>query len=282
MKGYEILKELIIKANTELPQPVLKLLQEAYEKAEEKNIKRRLQILLENAEIARKEKKPICQDTGLLNVFLFLPEGARYPEGFEDTLNKALYDAYFEGGFRFSTVNPPINGRKNPKTNKPPFLKIIPSGFAGKVRIVAMPKGAGSENVSFVKMFKPTTASDLLIDELVKLIVKKIRFSCPPVILGISIGGTFDSAPLKAKLSLLEAGKYETELGKAIAEKINLSEIGPFGLGGFPTVLSACISLEPTHIASLPVAVNFSCHALRYAEAEFTFDEWESLEFEVL
>ncbi|MCX7831919.1 MAG: fumarate hydratase [Actinobacteria bacterium] len=279
--AYQIFKKEVIKANTVLPQPVRNLLNRAIEEEDNKDAIKRLKILIENALIAEEEKRPICQDTGIVNVFVFLPEGVCLPEGFYGTLNMSIYDAYKESGFRFSTVNPPIIDRRNDMTNKPAFLKIIDAGFSDVVRIVFMPKGAGSENASFIKMFKPTTSFDDLLEDLSKRIVEKARFSCPPVIAGISIGGTFDSAPLKAKLSLLEAGLYTSEIAKEIKERINKSGIGPFGLGGLTTALDVTVNLEPTHIASLPVAVSMSCHALRYSICEFKINEWQDLKFEV-
>lgn len=279
--AYQIFKKEIIKANTLLPEAVKILLNRALEEETNKEAVKRLKILIENALIAEEEKRPICQDTGVLNVFVFLPEGACLPEGFYETLNMAVYDAYKESGFRFSTVNPPIIDRRNDMTNRPAFLKVIDAGFSDVVKIVFMPKGAGSENSSFIKMYNPTTPFDELLEDLSREIIKKTRFSCPPVIAGISFGGTFDSAPLKAKLSLLEAGLYSSEMAKEIKERINKSGIGPFGLGGLTTALDVTVSLEPTHIASLPVAVSMSCHALRYSIYEFKIDEWQNLEFEV-
>lgn len=278
-QAYGIFKEAIIRANTVLPEPVRKLLASAVEKEEYAVIKRRLEVLLENAEIAEKEKRPVCQDTGLMNVFLFLPEGAVLPDGFFSTVNRALKDAYKEAGFRFSTVNPPVINRKNPMTNEPAFLKVIDAGAVDTVKVVFMPKGAGSENASFVKMFKPTASFACIIDEISREIAKKAMFSCPPVIAGVCIGGTFDSAPLKAKISLLDTGVLESEAGIEIRERINSSNIGPFGLGGKTTALSVQVAFEPTHIASLPVAVSMSCHALRYSVLEFSLDEWFKLKF---
>lgn len=281
-KAYLLFKEHIIKANTVLPEAVRRLIENAIASEEDRKAKERLKILLENAEIAEREKRPICQDTGLLNVFVFLPEGAPLPAGFKNTVNLALRDAYLESGFRLSTVNPPVIERKNTGDNRPAFIKVIDSGLKDTVRVIFMPKGGGSENASFLKMFKPSTAFDELIEQISQLLVEKARFSCPPVIVGMSFGGTFDSAPLKAKLSLLDAGRFETEIGRTVKEKLNSSCIGPFGLGGLTTALAVTVEFEPTHIASLPVAVCMSCHALRYSVLEMPVEDWIKMRFEVV
>lgn len=281
-RAYLLFKEQIVKANTVLPESVKRLIEISIESEEDKKARERLKILLKNAEIAEREKRPICQDTGVLNVFLFLPEGVPLPKGLENTVNLALRDAYLESGFRLSTVNPPVIERKNTGDNRPAFLKVMDSGLKDTVKMVFMPKGGGSENASFIKMFKPSTAIDSVIEEISRTVAKKAMFSCPPVIVGLSFGGTFDSAPLKAKISLLEAGKFETELGRTIRERVNSSQVGPFGLGGSTTVLAVTTEFEPTHIASLPVAVCMSCHALRYSVLEVPVDEWVKMKFEVI
>jgi fumarate hydratase subunit alpha len=279
---FDLVKEAIIRANTVLPEPVLQLIERAIEAEEDIKARKRLEILLENARIAREKKRPICQDTGLLNVFLFLPEGSKLPLGFQHLLDRAVFEAYREGGFRFSTVNPPLLDRNNLGTNKPAFLKIIPVKEARVVKLVFMPKGAGSENASFILMLKPTTPYEEVVEQVAQTIIKKASSSCPPIIVGVSAGGTFDSAALKAKLSLLETGVYLSDFGLEILEAVNKSGIGPFGLGGSTTALWINTAFEPTHIASLPVAVSMSCHALRYAELEFDPQEWNTLEFEVV
>jgi len=279
---FEKIKAAIIRANTVLPEPLLSLISVAVEEENDPRVKTRLRILLENARIAAGEKRPICQDTGLLNAFLFLPEGCELKRGLKEVLDHAVFEAYREGGFRFSTVNPPLLQRRNPGTNQPVFLKVVPVQNSRKVRLVLMPKGAGSENASFIMMLKPTTPYEEVVRIVAAEIIKKALLSCPPVVAGVAVGGTFDSAPLNAKLSLLEAGVYETEFGKEVKEIVNKSGIGPFGLGGCTTALWITTSFEPTHMASLPVAVSMSCHALRYAELQFTLEEWKSLNFEVI
>lgn len=279
---FEKIKEAIIRANTVLPEPVLGAISAAAEEEKDPRAKTRLHILLENARIAAGEKRPICQDTGLLNAFLFLPEGCELKRGLKEALNRAVFEAYREGGFRFSTVNPPLLKRRNPGTNQPVFLKVVPVQESREIRLVLMPKGAGSENASFLMMLKPTTSYEEVVRTVAAEIIKKAPLSCPPVAAGVAVGGTFDSAPLNAKLSLLEVGIYETEFSREVKELVNESGIGPFGLGGSTTAFWITASFEPTHMASLPVAISMSCHALRYAELKFTLEEWESSGFGVI
>lgn len=279
--GFEILKNLIIKAGTELPNPVIDLIELAKENETEKKAKDRLQILIENAKIAKEEKRPICQDTGVLSVYLFLPEGAKLPLFFKETCDAAVEEAYKEAGFRFSTVSFPIGQRKNPGTNRPAFIKVIDAGQKDSVRIVVMPKGAGSENSSFIKMYLPTINESDLLRDLSEEIAKRAASSCPPVIAGVSIGGTFEGAALNAKLALLDAGLFKTDFGETLKNLVNEASIGPFGLGGKTTALDVQVRFEPAHIASLPVAVAMSCHALRYAEVTFSLEEWEEITFGV-
>lgn len=279
INGISFIKNLVIKAGQELPEQIIALIKDTINEDIEKNEKERLKILLENAEIAKKERRPICQDTGIVNVFLFLPEGSKLPFFFKEAINRAVEEAYREAGFRASTVTTPIGLRKNPGTNRPAFIKIIDNENDDKVRLVVMPKGAGSENASFVKMYLPTVSEEDLLLDLSNEIAKRAPFSCPPIIVGVSIGGTFDSAPLNAKLALLNAGRYESDFGKKLKEMINTTGIGAFGLGGKITALDVQVNFEPTHIASLPVAVSMSCHALRFAEAVFEIEEWEKISF---
>ncbi len=278
--GKQILKNLIFQAGTVLPEHVRELIENALYEEKDTKARERLKILLENARIAEEEKRPICQDTGVVNIFLELPEGCTLPEGFKEACDSAVEEVYKEAGFRFSTVNPPVGIRKNTFDNKPAFVKVIPVPAYKNVKISVMLKGAGSENSSFLLMLKPTLDEEEVIRIIAEEIGRKAPLSCPPVIAGVSLGGTPDSAMLNAKLALFDAGLYQTEIGNKIKEIVNRAGVGPFGLGGRTTALQVCVRTEPTHMASLPVAVSMSCHALRYASAEINADDWKSLSFE--
>jgi fumarate hydratase subunit alpha len=279
VNGVSLIKDLVIKAGLELPEHIIALIRNTIDEDIDDRERERLGILLENAQIAKDERRPICQDTGVVTVFLFLPEGAKLPLFFKEASNMAVEKAYREAGFRASTVSMPIGIRKNPGTNLPAFIKIIDAENDENVRLVVMPKGAGSENASFMKMYLPTVSEEELLRDLSSEIAKRVPFSCPPVIVGVSIGGTFDSAPLNAKLALFDAGRFSSDFGKELKEMINRTGIGAFGLGGKITALDVQVRFEPTHIASLPVAVSMSCHALRFAEAVFTLEEWQNISF---
>lgn len=238
--------------------------------------RKHLQILLENAAIAREQKRPICQDTGLLNIFIEIPSGWPVPEALLERAEKATAEAYREAGFRMSTVFPPVGERRNLGDNTPPFIKLFPVE-SNTARVTVMPKGAGSENVSFLMMLNPTVSEEEIADLIAKKVVGFAAKACPPLVLGICVGGTFDSAPVEAKKALLDEVSTTPGLGKEVKEKVNRSGIGPFGLGGRTTVLGVNVVERATHIASLPVAVSVSCHALRSASQRFDRKEWLEL-----
>lgn len=267
------IKQLCIIANTVLRPDVLTFLKEARLKESSELGQKCLEILIENAELAEKNKTPLCQDTGIVNVFLELPEGYPLPINIETLIDEAIAEAYRESGFRASTVENPIDNRKPRRDNTPGFLTILPCQ-EDKLRITVMPKGAGSENASFLKMFNPGASKEEVISELVKELSSRIPFSCPPVIVGIGIGATFDKVTFLAKKALLrKVGEHSRDaemalLEREILKRVNSLGIGPCSLGGDITALWVSIESAPTHIASLPVAVNLSCHALRSATIE--------------
>lgn len=266
-------KQLCVRANTIIRPDVFKFLKEARLKENSEMGKKCLDILIVNAEMAEKNRTPICQDTGIISVFIELPEKYPLPKNLENLVDEAIAEAYTENGFRTSTVDSPLINRKLRKNNSPGFITIIPRR-EDKLKITVMPKGAGSENASFFKMLNPTATTEEVISYLMNELEEKIPFSCPPVVVGIGAGGTFDKAPFLARKALLRnIGEHSRDaevarLEREILKRINDSGIGPCALGGNVTCLWVAIEAAPSHMASLPVAVNLSCHALRSASSE--------------
>jgi len=226
---------------------------------------------LKNARIAEKNRVPVCQDTGFAVFFVELGEDVRIEGG---TIYGALEEGtalgYSKGYLRKSIVNDPLFDRKNTSDNTPPVihLELVPGD---KISIILAPKGGGSENMSAVAMLKPSDGRKGIVGFVVNTVVNAGGNPCPPVVVGIGIGGTFEKCAYLAKKALLrrigEKNKNAAyaELESEILEKINCSGIGPQGLGGRITALAVNIEYFPCHIASLPAAVNLNCHAARHA-----------------
>lgn len=262
--------ELSLKANFSLRKDVKKALEKALLEESSLRARKNLQILLENARLAEEEKKPICQDTGVVSVFVEVGKNIILPTDFKEAVNKGVSRAYREGFLRKSIVRKALFERKNTQDNTPAFIHFDISKKEG-LKITVMPKGAGSENVSFMEMLLPHEGSKGLKEKILPRLRKAIPFACPPVILSICVGATFEKAPLCAKKGLLEkVGKGNlderlSKLEKEILEEVNSWGIGPGALGGKTTALGVHVVELPAHIASLPVAVSISCHALRSA-----------------
>jgi len=251
---------------------MLEGLQKALKQEVSINGKEIIQQLLANAEIARAEKIPICQDTGFAVVFVELGQDVRIVGGdFYSAINEGVRKGYTEGYLRKSIVNHPLE-RENTGDNTPAVIhtKIV-SGE--NIRLIVAPKGGGSENMSAVKMLKPSEG----VHGLKKFVVEVVHAAgpnpCPPIVVGVGAGGTFEKAAQLAKEALLrnlgEESKYPgiAKLEKELLDEINRLGIGPQGFGGKITALAVHIEVYPTHIASLPVAVNINCHAARHKEA---------------
>jgi len=230
-----------------------------------------LQQIVENAEIAAKEEVPICQDTGFAVIFVELGQEVRVVDGdFNEAINEGVRQGYTDGYLRKSIVEDPIR-RKNTGDNTPAVIhfEIVPGD---KVKIVVAPKGGGSENMSEVKMMKPADGVEGLKRFVVERVEKSGGNPCPPVVVGVGVGGTFEKCAFLAKKALLrEVGSkhpdpYYAELEAELLEKINRSGVGPQGLGGRTTALAVHIEAHPCHIASYPAAVNLNCHAARHKE----------------
>ncbi|KJJ85116.1 fumarate hydratase [Candidatus Omnitrophus magneticus] len=264
-------KELCLKANTELRSDVLKALKALHEEEDAQSTsKDMIRVLLKNAEIAFKEKLAICQDTGMATIFIELGNNIMIRgENLFSIVENAVGEAYTEYGFRASIVDDAL-ARKNTGNNTPSVihLKIVDGN---NIRIDILPKGFGSENKSRIVMLNPTASKEEIIDFCVSVVKQAGPDACPPYALGIGIGGTFEGAPLLAKHALLRDvtissnQPHVAELEKEIKKRANDLKIGIMGLGGKSTVMAVNIETGPTHIAGLPVAVNISCHALRSA-----------------
>lgn len=230
------------------------------------------QIIL-NSDIAKKEDMPICQDTGMACVFVELGQEVHIVGGLlQDAINEGVRKGYDEGFLRKSVVKDPIN-RVNTKDNTPAIIyyDIVPGD---KIKITVAPKGFGSENMSRIKMLKPSDGLQGVKDFIIETVKLAGPNPCPPIVIGVGIGGTFDKAAYLAKKALIRPlnkrndEKFYSNLEEELLETINKLGIGPQGFGGKTTALGLNIETYPTHIAGLPVAVNINCHATRHKERE--------------
>lgn len=267
-------QDLCVKANTVLRADILHALKVSSRKERSGTLaKKMLRVLIENAGIAKNEKIALCQDTGMVAVFVELGRNVIISGG---TLNDAVDDgvrtAYKKNYFRKSVVKDPVM-RRNTGTNTPAIIHIkIVDG--SNIVIYVMPKGFGSENKSRIAMLNPTCGPEEIIDFCVETVKIAGPDACPPYILGVGMGGTMESCALLAKKALLRpvnkpnSKRYIANMERLIKDKANKLNIGVMGLGGRTTVMGVNIEEAPTHIAGLPVAVNISCHALRSAKAK--------------
>jgi fumarate hydratase subunit alpha len=266
------IRDLCIKANTHLGEDVLEAFIKAIELEVSPTGKDILEKLLENARIAREEEIPICQDTGFAVVFVELGQEVHLVGGdLKEAINEGVRQGYQEGYLRKSICHPFT--RKNTGDNTPAVihLDIVPGE---RVRLIVAPKGGGSENMSRVTMLTPAVGMEGVKDFVVQRVKESGANPCPPIIVGVGIGGTFETAALLAKRALLRplgSQNPNTELASLEAElyeEINALGIGPQGLGGRITSLAVHVAMMESHIASLPVAVNIQCHAARHKEVE--------------
>ncbi len=258
-----------IDANCYLNEDILCALQNA-EQTETSPIARQvLGNILENAEIARTEEVPICQDTGMAVLFLEVGQDVHFTGGnLYDAVNEGVRRGYEEGYLRKSVVKDPIL-RGNTGDNTPAVIhtEIVPGN---QVKITIAPKGFGSENMSALKMLKPSDGREGVLDFVVETVKKASGNPCPPLVVGVGIGGTMEKAACMAKEALLRdirsshPEKYYAEIEEELLDRINQTDVGPQGFGGKTTALGVNVETFPTHIAGLPVAVNISCHVTRH------------------
>lgn len=267
------IKEMCIEANHYLSPDMDRMMKKAKEEEKSEIGKKVLNQLQENLQIADKEIIPICQDTGMAVIFLEVGQEIHFQGGsLEDAINEGVRQGYEDGYLRKSVVKDPIQ-RENTKDNTPAIIhySIVPGD---KVKITVAPKGFGSENMSRVFMLKPADGIEGVKDAILTAVKDAGPNACPPMVVGVGIGGTFEKCALMAKQALTRNVEehseipYVKELEIEMLEKINGLGIGPGGLGGTTTALAVNINTYPTHIAGLPVAINICCHVNRHVVRE--------------
>ena len=265
----ENIKEMCIQANHYLAPDMDKAMKEAHERETKPLAKQILGQLLENLEIAGEDMIPICQDTGMAVVFLKIGQDVHFEGGsVEEAVNEGVRQGYAEGYLRKSVVGDPLL-RVNTKDNTPAIIhyELVPGD---KVEILVAPKGFGSENMSKIHMLKPADGVEGVKEAIINTVREAGPNACPPVVVGVGIGGTFEKAAILAKKALTrEIGTHSElphvrELEEELLAKINEIGLGPAVLGGDTTALAVNINTYATHIAGLPVAVNICCHVNRH------------------
>lgn len=261
-------KKLCIQANCQLESDVKECIRLCYEREDSQGAKETLGHIIENYEIASKEDIPVCQDTGVACVFLNIGQDVHVTGNITDAVNEGVRQGYSEGYLRKSVVRDPID-RVNTGDNTPAMIYYeIVSG--DKIEITVAPKGFGSENMSKIAMLKPSDGIEGVKEFVINTVEAAGPNPCPPIVVGVGIGGTFDKAAYLAKKALLRPldkkndSEFYAKLEEELLEKINALGIGPQGFGGRTTALAVNIERFPTHIAGLPVAVNINCHVSRH------------------
>ncbi len=268
----EAVANLFQQANYELGDDVLAALKKARREEESPAGKRALDTILENARIAATDKIPLCQDCGTAVVFLEIGQDVLVVKGdLYAAVNEGVRRAYQEGYLRKSIVSHPFSERKNTGDNTPAVIHtdIVPGN---KLKISVLPKGGGAENMARLGMLLPAAGGKGVVDFVVKAVEEAWSNPCPPIIVGVGIGGTAEKAMVMAKHALLRkvgessADPENADLEKEILKKVNELGIGPMGYGGRITALAVHVESFPAHIGALPVAVNLQCHSARHRE----------------
>lgn len=264
------IKEMCVEANHFLTEDMKCALQAAKSAEEAPLGKQILEQLQENMEIAETDMIPICQDTGMAVIFMEIGQDVHFEGGsLEEAINEGVRQGYVEGYLRKSVVKDPIL-RENTKDNTPAIIyyEVVPGET---VKITVAPKGFGSENMSRVFMLKPADGIEGVKNAILTAVKDAGPNACPPMVVGVGVGGTFEKCALMAKKALTRPVNqrseipYVRELEEEMLERINRSGIGPGGLGGSTTALAVNVNTYPTHIAGLPVAINICCHVNRHA-----------------
>ncbi len=269
----EPIANMCIQVNKVLPVDVRKKLEKAKEEETFSTAQGILGDIIENYKIAERTQMPICQDTGMACVFLDIGQDVHISGSIEDAVNEGVRQGYKKGLLRKSMETDPLQ-RKNSGDNTPAMIyyRLIPD--SDKVKITVSPKGFGSENMSRLAMLKPADGVEGVKDFVLKTVKEAGPNPCPPIIVGVGIGGNFDKVALLAKRALLRDAAshhpdpYYAALESELLEKINRLGVGPQGFGGKATALAVLIEKLPTHIAGLPVAVNINCHVTRHISQE--------------
>ena len=268
-KILETVERLCIEANERLPEDVKCALRSCREKEDGVLAGGVLDQIIENFEIAERESVPICQDTGMACVFLEIGQDVHITGGnLTEAVNEGVRRGYDKGYLRKSVVSDPIR-RKNTGDNTPAMIytEIVPGD---QIKITVAPKGFGSENMSAIRMLKPSAGLQGIKDFILETVENAGPNPCPPMVVGVGIGGTFDKAALLAKKALMRPldssnpDPFYADLEEEMLEKINALGIGPQGFGGRTTAIGLNIETLPTHIAGMPCAININCHVTRH------------------
>ncbi|MDU1910723.1 fumarate hydratase [Fusobacterium sp.] len=272
-KVTDEVERMCIEGNYFIGKEVLDKIKEAYAKEESEVGKNILGQIIENDEIAANEQVPMCQDTGIVVVFLEIGTEVKISGDIYEAINEGIRRGYEKGYLRKSVVKDPLD-RVNTKDNTPAIIHTTLIPGSDKVKIIVAPKGGGSENMSVLKMLKPSDG----IEGIKKLVIETIKNAggnpCPPIIVGVGIGGNFEKSAILAKKAVLRdindksSSPINAKLEEELLELINKTGVGPLGLGGRTTALAVKVETYPCHIAALPVAINLNCHAARHKEVE--------------
>ena len=269
----EAVKDLCIESNYDLPCDIYDAIKKGMGQEVTDLAKETLGVIKENADVAKERKRPICQDTGMAVIFCDVGDEVFVEGNLKEAINKGVALGYKEGYLRKSIVDDPVFDRVNTKDNTPAVIHydIVPGD---QLKITVAPKGFGSENMCQIKMLKPSDGIEGVKEAILTAVRDAGPNACPPMIVGVGIGGTFEKCALMAKQALTRPVNehssipYVKEMEEELLERINKTGIGPGGLGGSTTALAVNINTFPTHIAGLPVAVNICCHVNRHAVRE--------------
>ena len=269
-KVTETVRRLCIEANCYLPLDVKDCIENSYSEESWPQAREILEQIMDNYKIAESKARPICQDTGLACVFVNVGQEVQIEGNLTEAIHEGVRRGYGEGYLRKSVVKDPLN-RVNTGDNTPAMIyyDIVPGD---KLEITVAPKGAGSENMSRIAMLKPSDGLQGVKDFILQTVKEAGPNPCPPIVVGVGVGGTFDKAAFLAKKALIRSldernsDPFWAKLEIELLEKINELGIGPQGFGGKTTALCVNIEQFPTHIASLPVAVNINCHVTRHVK----------------
>ena len=265
------IKELFIDACSNLPENVLEALKRAKEKEQSPLCKDVFKQIIENAQLSKEKQLPLCQDTGVAVVYLTIGSEVVFEGDIYEAVNEGVRQAYTQGYLRKSVVRHPLD-RVNTKDNTPAIVHIkMVQGDTFKIDVA--PKGGGSENLSTVKMLIPADGIEGIKDLVVKTVTEAGGKPCPPIVVGVGIGGNFEKCALMAKEALFREIDDESpdpiarQLEKELLELVNNTGVGAMGFGGTQTCLAVKVNVHPCHIASLPVAINIQCHSARHKSA---------------
>ena len=264
----EVVARLCVDANCHLPEDMKERIRQSLSREDWPQGREILNRIIQNFEIADREDRPICQDTGMACVFLKIGQNVHIVGDLTEAVNEGVRRGYGEGYLRKSVVADPIN-RINTGDNTPAILytELVPGD---SIEITVAPKGFGSENMSRIKMLRPSDGVQGVVDFVLQAVEEAGPNPCPPIVVGVGIGGTFEKCAYLAKKALLRSvdvpneNPYYAALVQEVLEKINALGIGPQGFGGKTTALAVNIETYPTHIAGLPAAVNINCHVTRH------------------